>query len=41
VFEEKCDKLYAGRYARNLGEINANHNIKVTLALLNKCDKFE
>jgi len=24
VFEEKCDKLYAGRYAQNLGEINAN-----------------
>jgi len=24
VFEEKCNKVYAGRYAKNLGEINAN-----------------
>jgi len=31
VFEEKCDKLYAGRYAHNLGEINANRNIIVLL----------
>jgi len=27
VFEEKCDKLYAGRYAHKLGEINANRNV--------------
>jgi len=31
VFEEKCDKLYAGRYAQNLGEINANRNVTVFL----------
>jgi len=31
VFEEKCDKLYAGRYAQNLGEINANRNVMVLL----------
>jgi len=31
VFEEKCDKLYAGRYAQNLGEINANRNLIVLL----------
>jgi len=31
VFEEKCDKLYAGRYAQNLGEINANRNVIVLL----------
>jgi len=30
VFEEKCDKLYAGRYAK-LGEINANRNVIVLL----------
>jgi len=31
VFEEKCDKLYAGRCAKNLGEINANRNVTVLL----------
>jgi len=43
VFEEECNKVYAGKYAQNLGEINANRNIRVTvtLALLNKRDKFE
>jgi len=43
VFEEECNKLYAGRYAQNLGEIDANRNVimLVTLALLNKCDKCE
>jgi len=43
VFEEECNKLYAGRYAQNLGEIDANCTIivLVMLALLNKCDKYE
>jgi len=43
VFEEECNKLYAGRYVQNLGEIDANRNVSVTvtLALLNKCDKCE
>jgi len=31
VFEEKCDKLYAGRYAQNLGKTNANRNVIVLL----------
>jgi len=31
VFEEKCDKLYAGRYTQKLGEINANRYITVLL----------
>jgi len=31
VFEEKCDKLYAGRYAQNLGEIDANRNVILLL----------
>jgi len=31
VFEEKCDKLYAGRYAQKLDEINANRNVIVLL----------
>jgi len=44
VFEEDCNKLYAGRYAQNLGETDANRNVisvTVTPALLNKCDKCE
>jgi len=31
VFEEQCNKVYAGRYAQNLGEINANCNVTILL----------
>jgi len=31
VLEEECNKLYAGRYAQNLGEIDANRNVIVLL----------
>jgi len=27
VFEDECNKLYAGRYAQNLGKIDANRNV--------------
>jgi len=31
VFEKKCKKLYAGRYAQKFDEINANRNVIVLL----------
>jgi len=31
VFKEECNKLYAGRYAQNLGKIDANRNVVVLL----------
>ena len=42
MFEEEYNKLYAGRYAQNLGEIDANRDVisvTVKLALLNKCNR--
>jgi len=43
VFEEKYDKLYAGKYAQNWAKLmlTKSNSITVTLALLNKRDKFE